>query len=486
LREKNVCVPGLGFAINRAMFSQYFLLWIGYIGLLLALGSIFRKKVKSPDDFFFASRQLRAPEIAFSLSASWIGATSILVTTDEASRQGLASLWLVGIPAWLTVMLMALILAGAVRRREGFALQDLLQARYGTLMRRLAGFIIFWYLILLAASQLVALGSFLQIFLEKNYLFSLILGLLAIIIYTSLGGLISVVTNDLFQGGMLLAGIILLFFWLLFRVNQVEASAPLEIASLPFFGLFSNLKTNGLAALSFTLAWLISPIAWQRVQAARTSAEARKGLLLTSAIFALIYPLISFIGLLGQVLASPASPEQPLLARLISKGPLASWLKPFLFITIVAAILSTLDTAINSCCLFLSREIAGRSLKENSARQLRLSRLANVTIGFLAFLVASRFRSILQTIGLASEIMAEGLFIPVMAMFLLRSRFELAGLLSLISGASFACLSFLSGAGIIRTSLPSWPSSLPFGLSLSLLGFGLGLVIARIRDKKIK
>jgi SSS family solute:Na+ symporter len=200
----------------------------------------------------------------------------------------------------------------------------------------------------------------------------------------------------------------------------------------------------------------------------------------------LIYPLISFIGLLGQVLAGPASPEQPLLARLISKGPLASWLKPFLFITIVAAILSTLDTAINSCCLFLSREIAGRSLKENSARQLRLSRLANVTIGFLAFLVASRFRSILQTIGLASEIMAEGLFIPVMAMFLLRSRFELAGLLSLISGASFACLSFLSGAGIIRTSLPSWPSSLPFGLSLSLLGFGLGLVIARIRDKKIK
>jgi len=468
------------------MFSEYFFLWIGYIGLLLIIGLIFRKKVKSADDFFFASRQLRAPKIAFSLAASWIGATSILVTTEEASRQGLASLWLIGIPAWLTVMLMALILVGVVRRQEGFALQDLLQARYGALMRRLAGFIIFWYLILLAASQLVALGSFLQIFLQKNYLISLILGLLAIIIYTSFGGLISVVTNDFFQGGMLLAGIVLLFFWLLFSVNQLEASVPMEMASWPFFGLFLNLKTNALAGLSFTLAWLISPVAWQRVQAARTSAEARKGLLLTSAIFVLIYPLISFVGILGQPLAGLKSPEQPLLAWLISKGPLASWLKPFLFIAIIAAILSTLDTAINSCCLFLSREIAGRSLKENSGRQLRLSRLANVMIGFLVFLVASRFRSILQTIGLASEIMAEGLFIPVMAMFLLRSKFELAGLLSLISGAGFASLSFLSGAGIIRTSLPSWPFSLPCGLSLSLLGFGLGLVIARFRDKKIK
>ncbi len=120
------------------------------------------------------------------------------------------------------------------------------------------------------------------------------------VVYTSLGGLISVVRNDLFQGGFLLAGIIALFFWLLIKAGQTGNLTQLEAASLPFFGLFSNFKTNGLAALSFTLAWLISPIAWQRVYAARDLAEARKGLLLTAAIFTLFYPLISFVGILGQ------------------------------------------------------------------------------------------------------------------------------------------------------------------------------------------
>ncbi len=149
------------------MFAIYLSLWLGYLGLLLTLGLIFRKRVKSLDDFFFASRQLSSLQIALSLAASWIGATSILVTTDEASRHGLASLWLIGVPAWLTVIIMAFVLVKPVRLREGFALQELLEARYGSTMRRLASLVIFWYLIMLAASQLVALASFLQLFLQK-------------------------------------------------------------------------------------------------------------------------------------------------------------------------------------------------------------------------------------------------------------------------------------------------------------------------------
>lgn len=468
------------------MISLYLFLWLGYLGLLLALGSIFRKRVKSLDDFFFASRQLTAPQIALSLAASWIGATSILVTTDEASRHGLASLWLIGIPASLTVIIMAFVLAKPVRRWEGFALQELLEARYGSAMRKLASLVIFWYLIMLAASQLVALASFLHLFLQKNYMFSLILGLGAVIVYTSLGGLISVVKNDLLQGGFLLGGITALFFWLLISALQTKNLSQLEVNSLPLLGFFANFKTNGLAALSFTLAWLISPIAWQRVYAARDLVEARRGLLLTAALFALIYPLISFVGILGQPFSSFKAGQQPFLAWLIWQGPLASWLRGLLFITIIAAILSTLDTAINSCCLFLSREFIRKSLARSSARDLQLSRLANVAVGLFAFLVASKFRNILQTIGLASEIMAEGLFLPVVAMFLFTQKLEWAGLLSLGLGTIFSCLSFLSGAEIIKRSIPSWPHSVPYGLALSLFGFILGLMIAKLQGKEIK
>lgn len=468
------------------MSINFLFLWLAYLGMLVTLGLFLKKRVSNLDDFFFASRQLGASQIALSLTASWIGATSVLVVTNEASRQGLGSLWLVGVPAWLTVVIMATALARPIKKSHGFALQELLEARYGPMMRRLANVVIFWYLIMLAASQLVALGSFLEICLQKNYFFSLVAGLLAVLIYTSLGGLKSVVTNDLFQSFFLLAGLGLLFFSLLIQVNQRGGLAQLEESSWPYLGLFSNLKTNGLTALSFTLAWLISPIAWQRIYAARQLEEARKGLWLTSALFALIYPLISFLGILGKPFSSPDNEEKIWLAWLILKGPIASWLKYLLFLAIVAAILSTLDTAINASCLFLSREIIGPATKKSFPQALHLSRFLNIAVGLLAFLVATQFRNILQTIGLASEIMAEGLFIPVVAMFLLRRPAQLAGLLSLGLGTIFSFLSFLSGAQLIRFSWPTWPVSLPYGLALSLFGYGLGLLIAKFQRKEIK
>ncbi len=468
------------------MSSAYFFIWLGYIGLLLIFSLIFRKRVKSFNDFFFASRQLSASQIALSLAASWLGATSIIVTIDEASRYGLASLWLIGVPASLTVIIMAFILAKPVRRLEGFPLHNLLEARYGSAMRKLANIVIIWYLLMLASSQLVALASFLQLFLQKNYLFSLVLGLGVVIVYTSLGGLITVVRNDLFQGGFIMAGIFFLFFRLLIISFQGDDLSHLKVSSLPFLGFFSNFKSNGLVALSFTLAWLISPIAWQRVYAARDLVEARKGLLLTSLLFVFIYPLISFVGILGQPISDLQAGEQPLIAWLILKGPLTFWLRGLLFIAIIAAILSTLDTAINSCCLFLSREFIGKTFEGASARALLLGRLINGVVGFMAFFIASRLRDILQTIGLASEIMAEGLFIPVMAMFLFNQKYELAGLLSLILGTLFSFLNFLSGTEIIKMPLPSWPHSLPYGLALSSFGFVLGLIIAKLQGKEIK
>lgn len=461
-------------------------LWFVYLGILVALGLILRKKVSHFDDFFFASRQLRAPHIAFSLTSSWIGATSILVVTNEASHQGLGSLWLVGFPAWLTVVIMAIVLVQPIKKSQGFALQELLEARYGQVMRRLANLLIFWYLIMLAASQLVALGKFLELFLQKNYYFGLIAGFLAVLVYTSLGGLKSVVTNDLFQSFFLFTGLGLLFLSLLIKVNQLGGLAELEVASWPYFGLFSNLKTNILTALSFTLAWLISPIAWQRIYAAQHLQEARKGLWLTSVLFALIYPIISFLGILAKFLSKAENGDKMLLAWLILKGPIAPWLKYLLFIAIVAAILSTLDTAINSSCLFLSREVIGSYSKKTLPRSLHLSRFLNLAVGMLAFLMATQFRNILQTMGLASEIMAEGLFIPVVAMFLLRHQAQLAGLLSLGLGTMFSFLSFLSGTQLIRLSWPTWPVSLPYGLAISSFGYILGLLIMKFQKKEIK
>ena len=79
--------------------------------------------------------------------------------------------------------------------------------------------------------------------------------------------------------------------------------------------------------------------------------------------------------------------------------------------------------------------------------------------------------------------MAEGLFIPGIAMVFLRKRLPLAGFLSLFLGGGFSVVGFLCELDLLPLSWPSWPYSVPFGLGLSLAGFLAGFTVERYLKK---
>jgi Na+/proline symporter len=82
--------------------SELFIYLLLYFGLLLLVGLLFSKKIKSLEDFFLASRDLSAFLILLTLAGSWLGATSTLVSVDEAFHKGISSFWVIGIPSILT------------------------------------------------------------------------------------------------------------------------------------------------------------------------------------------------------------------------------------------------------------------------------------------------------------------------------------------------------------------------------------------------
>ena len=157
--------------------------------------------------FFLASRSLPASLVLLSLTASWFGATSILVTTDQAYRSGVSAFWLVGVPAVATVSLMGFFLVGPIRRSDGQTLPGLIEARYGRLVRHAASVLILWYMIVLASSQMVALGQFLEPFLGLPYVWGVALGTAVVLVYLLSGGLFSVVATDVLQCLLLILGL---------------------------------------------------------------------------------------------------------------------------------------------------------------------------------------------------------------------------------------------------------------------------------------
>jgi SSS family solute:Na+ symporter len=146
------------------------------------------------------------------------------------------------------------------------------------------------------------------------------------------------------------------------------------------------------------------------------------------------------------------------------------------FLGIASAIMSTSDTALNMSALTLVKDVFQVKRKN---KVVFYAKMATFISGILAAVVALRFDSIINTLGLASEIMAEGLFIPGMALLFFKKKRPLAALLSLIAGGGFSLLVFVRAYGL-SLPLPHWPYSLPYGLGLSLAGFVCGYLL----DKK--
>jgi solute:Na+ symporter, SSS family len=448
-----------------------------YIAVLWAAGLRLPRRPEGLDSFFLASRRLGPWRVALSLCASWIGAASLLVSTDEAFRDGFGAIWIIGIPA-VTTLVVLTVLTKPVRAWAGSTLPDLMESRYGRPVRVMTTALIVWYMTVLAASQMVAAGSFLGGILGTPPVLSLALAAGAVLVYTAAGGLVAVARTHVIQAALLAVGMAAMIASLLSRTSwgAVRAAAG-RLGKGAYFDVLAGADRNILIAVSFVLAWTISPIAWQRMQAARSESAARRGLLGAAGLLAVFYAGIVAAGMLFLPLLPEGTGRAPLVTAFISLES-GTFLGGLLFMAVLAAILSTMDAALNAGAFALTKDLVGRAAGAGAGRRpVTLARVSTLGLTAAAFLVATRFEDILGTLGLASKVMAEGLLVPGLAALFLKRRAPLAGLLSLACGGGYAVLCFLAEAGLPLVHLPAWPWSLPLGVGLGAAGFLSGLLV---------
>lgn len=460
-----------------------------YAAVLWATGLGFRRPAAGLDAFFLASRRLGAGRVAFSLCASWIGAASLLVSTDEAFRDGLSAVWIIGVPAVATLLILAA-LAPRVRAVSGETLSGLMASRYGRTAGTLTTVLVVWYMTVLAASQMTAAGPFLGAFLGTGPLASLAVAAGIVIVYSAAGGLQAVARTHVVQFVLLVAGVAAMVGSLASRTTWGAVRAAAAGAGKgSYFDLTAGGSRNVLVAISFVLAWTISPIAWQRIGAARSEGAARRGTAAAGLLLGLFYAGVVAAGMLFLPLFPGGETAVPLVTRFVS-GEAGSFLGGLVFVTVLAAILSTMDAALNAGAFALTKGLLGRAAAPSPAgpspagRPLLLARASTVGLAVAALLVAARLGDILKTLGLASAIMAEGLLVPGVAALFLKKKAPLAGLLGLLLGGGHALACFLGESGLRIVSLPPWPRSLPLGVALGAGGFLAGLLFERIRARR--
>ena len=465
---------------SLGMKTGFLLAVIAYAAVLWIAGLRLTGRGGGLESFFLASRRLGPVRVAFSLCASWIGAASLLVSTDEASRDGLSAIWIIGAPAVATLLVLAA-LVRPVRAASGLTLSELMQSRYGRAAETLTTVLVVWYMTVLAASQIVAAGPFLSAFLGTGPVLGMGLAAAIVVVYSAAGGLLAVVRTHVVQLLLLVAGVAGMAASVASRVswNDVRAAAA-GLGKTAYFDVLAGADRTLLIAASFVLAWTISPIAWQRMQAARSEGAARKGILAAALLLGLFYSGIVALGMLFLPAPPAGAAGIPLVTRFVS-AEAGSFLGGLVFVTVLAAILSTMDAALNAGAFTLTKDLLGRrGVKGGSdSRPLGLARITSAALAAAALVIAARLGDILKTLGLASTIMAEGLLIPGLAAIFLKRKAPLAGLLALVLGGGHATVCFLAESGLGLFSVPAWPRSVPLGVGLGAAGFLVGLALER-------
>jgi len=283
---------------------------------------LFKKK----GHFFLGQKNKGILETTLSVTASWIGVTSMLVLSSWIFELGHAAIWYLASPS-VFLILLGLFGTSKIRKIKGVQLGDYFENN--SIKKLTIAFISIIYILVLGA-QIVGFAKISQVF-NVSYEFGLTLSCLTIIIYLGLGGFDAVSKTDIFQAILIFLTLIGLFLVTPIKFNNIDFNAAINPFSLKF--QFSALfLTQG-------LLMIVAQENHQRIKAAKSDKVAKLSIVF-SGIILLIFTLSIYL-----ITISIGKQEQnPLLFKI---SQLSAYIKIFFSIGFLAAALSTADTALN-------------------------------------------------------------------------------------------------------------------------------------------
>lgn len=389
---------------------------------------------KNADDYFLASKSLPWWAVGASLIAANISAEQIIGMSGSGYALGLA----IASYEWMSAL--TLIIVGKYflpifLERGIYTMPQFLEQRYDHSVRMVMA--VFWLALYIVVNltAILWLGSLaINTVAGLDLVYGLlILGILATL-YSLYGGLKAVALTDIVQVVLLVFGGLMISYLALDKVADgagawtgfVNLSQQLpekfDMILSPENPFYKDLP--GISVLIGGM-WIMNLSYWgfnqyiiQRALAAENTQEAQKGIIL-AAFLKLLMPLIVVVPGIAAVVLSPglSSPDQayPEMIKLVPAG-----LKGLVFAALIAAILSSLGSMMNSISTIFTMDIYRHFRPQTSNTKLvnigRMVALSSITI---AMIIA---KPLLGNFGQAFQFIQEftGFFTPgIVVLFLL-------------------------------------------------------------------
>ncbi len=400
-----------------------FIIGVYFAGLVF-LGVYLSTRSKGADDYFLAGRGMTWPFIGLSLFASNISSTTLVGLSGDAYATGI-SVYSYEWMAAIILVVFAVFFLPIILRNQVFTMPEFLAGRYDNRVRTYFSLLtLFLGVIVETAGSLFAGALVVQLVIPSTPLWQ-IMAVLALIagFYTLTGGLAAVMLTDAVQAILLMLGSIVITIIALDKVGGLDVVfreispeklsliRPLDDPGVPWLGL-----VTGVPLLGFYY-WATNQAIVQRALAAKSVNHGRWGALFAG--FLKLPPLFIMV-LPGSiaVLLYPDLQRADLVYPTLMFDLLPTGLLGLTFAGFLAAIMSQIDSALNSASTLVTMDFVRRWKPDLSSRRLMtIGRI--VMAGFLIFAIIwapfiASFRSIFSYI----QAMFSYAVPPVVALFL--------------------------------------------------------------------
>ena len=360
-----------------------------FIAFVIGVSLYASREEDTGEDYFLAGRRLSWWLIGFSLIASNISTEHFVGQAGRGYELGLAIAsyeWM----AAVTLVIVAFFFLPHFLRSGIYTMPEYLEYRYDVTTRTIMATFMMIAYVLVALATVLYSGA---LALEAVFDIDTTLGIWAIGVlaglYTVYGGLKAVVWSDLIQGiALILGGILVtvLGFQAVGGVgsfvelagDKLHTVLPWNHPEMPWVAVF----IGGLWIPNL-FYWGLNQFITQRTLGARSLRDGQRGIILAAWLkllipFIIVFPGIMAAELFGGTITNPDQAYPVLIREILPAG-----LTGIMFAALFGAVMSSLDSMLNSAATIFTVDIYQRHVRKGAAEPKQLVRIGRIATASL-------------------------------------------------------------------------------------------------------
>ncbi|RIK95340.1 MAG: hypothetical protein DCC73_02905 [Proteobacteria bacterium] len=360
--------------------------------------------------------------ILFSDIATIMGAGNFIGHATEGFKEGISHIAFV-FGEQGSKIVFALLFAGLAGRFSYITISEMMYdlLHRDKIARAISGVLTCIILVAWLGGQAMGLGYIFQQFTNMSPVPVIIFFNVVFIVYTYLGGILSVVWTDLIQGIMIVIFGAIFYY---FAFSPIEWSLPvlsekLSATAGPEFMSFSHVSVIDLAEkfLIGLFGVLSAQIYWQRCFAAKDGATAQRAMLVSGILVVVMVSLTTLVGMTIRTLHPGVDPTLAMPWYIMNYMPLL--VTAMVFALVLAAAMSSADSLLNSTAVIIVNDLIYPFRPALTDQQLIIiAKRVTLLVGVLGCAIALYSESIISVFSNAYAVVG-GAVVPTLIVGLL-------------------------------------------------------------------